>query len=232
GLAGTGWRVVQARDRAACLAAAVVAGAAPRVVLLEDGHQTAGVGRHLDALILDRWQVAPGPDGPEVVPGTGPVFPFGPWREGAVGAARAGLWLVESGDEVPVRGRGGAQVLGFRRVGRLVTVGENAHLPARPVLVSGIARPERFEAEATGLLSAAPVLAVRLEDHASYGADVRARIVAAVREAGGDGVVTTAKDWVKLAGGWPADLAAAVVDLELVWGNDQTPADVVGGRLV
>ena len=231
GLAGTNWQVVQARSRPQGVATALAADLQPQVVLLEDGHQTADVGRHLDLIILDSWRIEHDASGPCVVPVTGPVFPFGPWREAAAGAARAALWLVETETEVPDRGLGGAQVLRFRREGRLQPAVAGTPAPRAPALLSGIARPERFEAEAVGLLSATPRLAIRLGDHAEYGTALSERIAAALVADHCDGLVTTAKDWVKLVAVWPSDMPIWIVDLELVWGQDTTPADVVGGRL-
>lgn len=230
-LDGGSWQVVQARSRTAGVDHALASETRPRVVILEDGHQTAAVGRHLDMVILDTWRVGTGPDGDCVVPVTGPVFPFGPWRESRQGAQRAGLWLVETAAPVPPKGANGSRVLAFHRRGVRRSANGGPAYPRRPALVSAIARPERFEAEAGALLDEPPVMAVRLGDHAAYGPQVRRRLLAAIRAAGAQSIVTTAKDWVKLRADWPDDLPASVIELELVWGQNETPAEVIGGRL-
>ena len=71
-------------------------------MLLEDAHQTAGVPRHLDVLILDRWERRAG----VVVPTPVRRLPWGPGREAVAGAARARLWLVEAAADLdgPLRG--------------------------------------------------------------------------------------------------------------------------------
>ena len=101
------WTVIQAADRVAGLALA--RSLAPAVILLEDAHQSAGLPRHADVLILDRWRVEDG----EMVPLAGPLLPWGPYREGPDGALRAAIWLVEgspaSGGPWPGVGGGGSR---------------------------------------------------------------------------------------------------------------------------
>jgi len=86
--------------------------------------------------------------------------------------------------------------------------------------VAGIARPERFQAA----LAAAGVTVARLltfRDHHRYTArDLRA-IADAVRGAGANGVVTTAKDAVRLAPlrPWPFVLAVARLDVAVEPGD-------------
>jgi len=75
------WKVIQARKRAEGLAVVLAAKSPPQVVIVEDGHQTAGVPRHLDVLILDRWQIANTGKNPVVQPSCGMVIPWGPYRE-------------------------------------------------------------------------------------------------------------------------------------------------------
>ncbi|HPF71886.1 MAG TPA: tetraacyldisaccharide 4'-kinase [Candidatus Krumholzibacteria bacterium] len=226
-LAGTGWFVLQARRRAAGLDH--LAGRLPRgsVILLEDGHQTAGVGRHLDVVILDAWRESPG-----LVACTGPVAPFGSWRESAAGAARAAVWLVES-PAPPVAPTGGpAAVVGFVRTVRLADPSGHACRPAGPwAALSGIAHPVRFETGAAGIIGAAPTLAVRCADHEPYAPARLARITAAIRASGAALTVTTEKDWVKLQGRWPADLPVAVARLDVAWTGGQALPALVGERL-
>lgn len=232
-LAPLGWPVMQARDRRRGLN--LLAGSLPAdaVVLLEDGHQTAGVGRDLDVLILDRWREERRNGVPILEPATGPVMPLGPWRESVRGARRAAIWLVED-DAPPGDGAGGHAVAGFAR--DLVLAAPDGAPLARPAdgpwaAVSGIARPERFEAGVAALLGREAALAVRCTDHAPYGPALLARVVAAVRGAGAPLTVTTEKDWIKLAGRWPADLPLAVARLTVRWTGGRALPDLVGERL-
>jgi tetraacyldisaccharide 4'-kinase len=229
-----GWTVVQAKVRAAGLRHILAAPSQPDVVLLEDGHQTAGVGRDLDIVILDHWEVEPTPDGPQVVPRTGSVVPFGPWRESAQGAQRAQVWLIETGEKLPDRGAGGSQIVTFERTFACRAVhpgGGSGDHPVRPCLVSGIARPERFEASAQQMIGGEALLAVRLTDHEPYDLQLVNRIRRAMDQAGCESLVTTAKDWVKFAPYWPGELPSFVIDLSINWGHGKALPDVVGERL-
>ncbi len=220
------WTVLQARDRAAALAAALAREPRPRLVILEDGHQSAGPGRHLDVLLLDRWRLREG----RVEPRTGLTLPWGPYREGPEGAAAADVWLVETQDAGPWRGGpdGRVPVLGFRR--RLEP--PPAGLPDGPcAVVSGIGRPERFEADCARLLGRAPVLAVRCDDHARYGRRLLERVLAAGRRHGARAWLTTEKDLVKLAGRWPDGLPLLAPRLRLEWSGSETLPDLVEERL-
>ncbi len=215
-LAADGWSVIQARRRSEGVDAARAARPTPEIVLLDDGFQTAGVGRHLDVLILDRWEEA----GDVVTPRTGRLLPWGPYREPAAAAGRAGVWLLERPGPWPDDLRAcmpGVTVLGFAREARLRSVGVASWGSGPVALLSGLARPGGFERHAAGLLDAAPRLAVRCRDHARYDVRTLARILAQGRARGVTAWVTTAKDWVKLGGLWPAEVAVAVVDLHLAW---------------
>lgn len=233
-LAGTGWAVVQARDRMAGLRHVLTRDDVPEIVLLEDGHQTADVGRACDVLILDHWTVRATAAGPRVVPRTGAVFPFGPWRESAQGAARAGIWLLETNESVPATGVGGSRVLSFSRQVSLRPGNEAATMVAavpRAMLVSGIARPDAFERGASNLVPAGAVLAVRLPDHQPYGPSMVRRLERAVVDSSAGSLVTTAKDWVKLAEFWPATIPAYVVEMTLTWGHGETLPALIRERL-
>lgn len=226
--ASPAWTVVQAADRVAGLALA--RSLAPTLILLEDAHQSAGLPRHADVLILDRWRV----EGGEVVPLAGPLLPWGPYREGPDAAARAAIWLVESspapGGERPRVGRGGSRVLGFHRDMRLAAPAA-ADPGAAWGVISGLARPELFEAGCARLLAREPRLAIRVDDHAAYDARLVARALAAGSTAGITRWLTTAKDAVKLAALWPAEPPLAVVELTIVWNQSETLPDLVEERL-
>ncbi|MBK6898087.1 MAG: tetraacyldisaccharide 4'-kinase [bacterium] len=195
------------------------------LALLEDAHQTAGLPRHLDVLILDRWERRAG----IVVPQMARRLPWGPGREGAAGAARARLWLVETpaGPPEPLRGPPGVTVLGFRR--REAWADASAPAAGAPyAVVSAIARPERFEAACARLCGAPPTLAVRCADHAAYGPRRVARLLAEGERRGAACWLTTAKDRVKLSGAWPPGAPPLfTVGLELAWQGPETVAPAV-----
>lgn len=212
------WPVIQAADRAAGLALARTLTAPGDVLLLEDGHQTARAPRHLDLLILDRWTE----HGGALLPATGRPLPWGPYREGVEGAARAQVLLVEAADArtPPPCTADGRPVLVFRRRSRL-----DADPPAGPVgTLAGLARPEGFEDACAALLGRAPVLNARLDDHAVYGPDVRARLRRAAAAHGLRAWLTTGKDEVKLGGEAALGAPLLRVDLELDWDGDDPAA--------
>lgn len=229
---GGGWRVLQARRRVEGLAALLDMPARPRVILLEDGHQTGGVGRHLDVLILDRWTIEAG----VLTPRGGRVLPFGPYRETKRGAARASVWLVETddwpGEQDVVTPDGTGTVLGFSRRHELVTCpGAAVATGAAWGVLSGVARPESVERAVGGLLEAPPVLAVRVDDHCRYDARLVRRVLDAGRRAKVGAWVTTAKDWVKLEALWPAEVPASLVLQRVQWRGSQALPQLVVGRL-
>lgn len=225
-LAATGWAVVQARRRAEGLAWLMAREPGLDVVLVEDGHQTAGLGRHLDVLI-----VAPDSRAPAGLlrPRGGPAAPFGPWRESAAGAARAGVWLVETpaADAIPRAERPGTLVAGFRREHRFT---DGAPPPGAVVLLSGIARPTAFEAAARALLPRAPALAIRCRDHEPYDERMLARIDRWLERVRPGAVVTTAKDGVKLAGRWGRRPPLRVLDQRVRWTGTPALPDLVRER--
>lgn len=217
--------VFQASDRAAGLALLRGGEATPDVVLLEDAHQTAGVPRHLDALILDRWVVRDG----VVAPAAVPRLPWGPAREGPEGADRARLWLLALDDAQPqaAAAPAGRTVLAFRRRTALAPADRPADGEPWAAL-SGVARPGRFEADCARLCGRPPALAVRLDDHARYDRRLLARILAAGRERGVRRWLSTAKDGVKLVSLWPDEAPPlGLVSLEPVWEGDASPERVV-----
>lgn len=232
-LTAVGWPVIQARDRVAALGHALAPGPAPDFILVEDGHQTRGVGRHLDILILDRWRVAGTEGEARLEPLAGPVFPLGPYRESVRGAARADILLVETSDCLPSRAAGDCAVATFtRKIALRPAAGQAAHLPGgRPyALVSGIARPQAFEAGTVGVVGRPAALAVRLRDHQQYALPLVKRILRELDDAGVEALVTTAKDWVKLEPFWPPDRAVLVADLEVVWGQPNALPHLVEER--
>ena len=233
-LSSCGWPVIQARRRVQGLDFLMEKFPDTGIVIVEDGHQTARLGRHLDVVILDAWTVESVGDSRIVRPVTGPVFPFGPWRESAAGAARAGIWVLETDQEVPAAGETGQAVAAFQRksVLRCPHSGLQVEPPTgRAAVLSGIARPESFEKGLDKILINDPVLAVRCADHVEYLPRRVAQIAKEYRESKADFLVTTAKDWVKLEPFWPGGLPVLVADLEITWGRAKTLPDLVGERL-
>lgn len=233
-LGGFGWPVIQAKRRQQGLELILKQYPGLDIVIVEDGHQTAHLGRDLDIVILDAWIVTTAGGESRVKPITGPVMPFGPWRESPAGAKRAGIWVLETEDDSLPSGLDGQDVATFQRHLTLCTpdgkdaVGLEGR---RPVILSGIARPEAFETSLEGILSEIPVLGIRCGDHAEYAPRMVAKITSAFKSAGGDYLVTTAKDWVKLQPFWPATVPVVVVDLEIRWGKSKTLPAMVGERL-
>jgi len=217
------WPVIQAADRAAGLAAAIEATAPGDVVILEDAHQSAGLSRHRDLLILDRWGV--GTRG-RATPETGRPLPWGPYREDAAGADRADALIVEAdaGSEPEAELADGRPVCAFRRRG--VRPAGFLDCEAPYGVLSGLARPEGFERTCAEVTGRAPVLVARFDDHAAF----RSADAAALQSAGADlGVadwLTTGKDHGKLVALWPEGSTLHEVGLELEWAG-RTPADLI-----
>lgn len=229
-----GWPVIQARRRLEGLKFLLKENSGVEIVIVEDGHQTANLGRDLDILILDCWVVDSAAGVPHVKPVTGPVMPLGPWRESAAGADRAGIWLLESNDDNLPDGLNGQSVTTFQRSLSLRNEGTGEMATGRGqrvVALSGIAKPEAFEASLEMVLEGKPVLAVRCGDHAQYAPRMVDRITRAFREARGDCLVTTAKDWIKLKPFWPGELPVVLAELEIRWGTNRTLPELVGERL-
>ncbi len=200
-------------------------------VVLEDGFQTQSIGRHLDILLLNTWQV----DGQKrLVPLGGPVLPWGPWREPVSAASRADLILVESSSPVPGVGTAGQPVFSFVRHNRLVAItgGEVTFVERETwAAISGIAHPLGFEQTAAGLMKCDPALVIRGRDHEPYGAKTMALMERALLSSGVSAVVTTAKDWVKLSGKLSDRWRVYLVSQDVEWGMSKTLPDYVRERL-
>jgi len=226
------WSVVQARRRERGLGLLQEQWPQLDVVILEDGHQTAGVGRHVDVVILDSWSVREGATGRSVVPRTGCVFPLGPWRESARGAQRAAIWLLETDEAVPAQGTDGATVSTFSRTAALSATHATAPVPGGDwAVLSGIARPVAFEQAAGRLIGRDPLLAIRADDHQAYGPNLADRIATAVTAAGADSLLTTAKDWIKLENFWTAAIPVWTAELSIHWGQKNALPDLIRQRI-
>jgi tetraacyldisaccharide 4'-kinase len=228
-LAAADWPVVQAQRRPEGLAWLREEHPGRDLVIAEDAHQTAGLGRHLDVVILDRWREEAG----VIRPAPGPVVPFGPWRESARGADRAAIWVVEESAAHPERGARGQPVASFTRSIRLAVPDGHPAPPADAphATVAGIARPEKFERGVAAERGRPAVLAVRPGDHAEYSPRSADRVARAMDASRAVVLVTTAKDWIKLRDFWPPDRPVLVAELDLVWGHDRTLPELVGERL-
>lgn len=233
-LKDTGWPVIQARDRPTALGWLADTYPGLDYVLLEDAHQTPGLARHLDILLLDRWRRAARSRGDILQPATGPVFPFGPWRETAAGADRAGILLVETESDIPAKGPGGQTVAAFSRTLSLMRPEGHplADVPgSHYALLSGIARPVGFESAVQAKIGRPASLAIRCPDHAAYEPGTLKRIDQALAQAGTRTLCTTLKDWVKLDGQLAADIEVVLVDLTVEWGQARALPHVVEERL-
>jgi tetraacyldisaccharide 4'-kinase len=189
------------RDR---VGRAVEARFGPRVHVLDDGFQHLRLARDLDLVC-----VAPG-DLSDV------PLPAGRLREAPAALDRADAILFVDA-EAPPAGlarhvdafRVSRRVLGFFDLG-----GEARPKPVRPFLLSGIARPERFEADVRARAGSVAGIAAFPDHHRFTAGEVRDALDRA-RATGADAVVTTAKDAVRLPAAIPADLPLLVLRIEV-----------------
>ena len=188
-----------ARDRAAGVRAAEAAGA--RMIVLDDGHQTAGVARDLNLVVVDA----------ETGFGNGRVMPGGPLREPvASGLARADLVLA-LGDEAAqgrFRAAWGASIAVPLVAARLEVLETGMDWSGLRVLAfAGIGRPEKFFATLRGL-GAEVLRAEALDDHQSLSEPLMKRLEIEATALSAQ-LVTTEKDAVRL----PASFRAKVLTL-------------------
>ena len=203
--------VVANPDRVAGAVAARAQGA--QVLVLDDAYQLLGVGRDLNIAVVSAESVAA-----SLWP-----LPAGPWREGRDALSRADLIVVTRksasaeaagalGDQL---GRARATPICLARLAVSHLEGmrsgrrqELAVLVGRGVVAAaGIADPESF-AEQLGAAGASVQLVAYQDHHAYRPADLERLVRAA---AGGDYVVVTEKDAVKLRRQWPGSAAEPLV---------------------
>ncbi|MFN7960395.1 MAG: tetraacyldisaccharide 4'-kinase [Thermoanaerobaculia bacterium] len=180
----------------------------PQLFLLDDGFSHLALARDLDLLVL-----------PAADPfGGGRLLPSGRLREPLASAARAqALLLSGPGAESPLAQEVGQALRPFGFAGQAFAAPVVALAPAtlegEPIpagtpclLVSGIARPERFRpaAEQAGLVVAGERA---FPDHEPYADAALAAIELGFRQTGARFVLTTGKDLVKLRGRLPLPLA-------------------------
>jgi tetraacyldisaccharide 4'-kinase len=212
-----GANMLVAGDKRHAIAAA--AAMAIDVVVVDDAFQTFGLARHVDVVMLDARRPL----------GNGRLLPAGPLREAPSALARADVVVfngasdraaIAQAREVIGRWlRPEQRAYGLRRgITLLAATPAAREQPRDAVLVAGIARPDDFRESLLAMgVDASDVLTFR--DHYRY-RDLDAR---RIRErAGTRAIVTTEKDWVKLARfDWEGTpLWVARLDVELVGGND------------
>src|SRR5262249_22469664 len=161
----------------------------PRVHVLDDGFQHLRLARDLDLVCVAARDLADRP------------LPAGRLRETPAALGRADLILLE-GDDATLAGLAARHPGRVLRLCRSVTGfvgldGGERPSPARPFLVSGIARPERLHSDVAPRVGAVAGTAV-FPDHHAYTPDDVAGLEARARAQGADALVTTAKDAVRL----------------------------------
>ncbi len=193
-LAVDGVPVWIARDRLAGARAAAAAGAG--VIVMDDGHQNGAVEKALRLVVVDgetrdgEWPF-----------GDGRVFPAGPMREPlAAGLARADAVIILLPADLAEPDAALIEALGSKpiHIARLTPL---AQPPAGlQVGFAGIAKPWKFEralrAAGCDLVDFAP-----LPDHAAI-SEATLRFLAGRARRLGAGLVTTEKDWARLAPAW------------------------------
>ena len=203
--------VVANPDRVAGAVAARAQGA--QVLVLDDAYQLLGVGRDVNIAVVSAESATASPW----------PLPAGPWREGRDALGRADLIVVTrkcasveaAGALADQLGRGRTTPLclarlavshleGMRSGGRQ----EVALLAGRRVVAAaGIADPDSFARQLED--AGASVQLVAYQDHHAYRPADLERLVQAA--AGGDYVVVTEKDAVKLRRQWPGSAAEPLV---------------------
>jgi tetraacyldisaccharide 4'-kinase len=185
--------VVAVGPRRDVVGRAVEARFGPRVHVLDDGFQHLRLARDLDVVCVRPEDLSDRP------------LPDGRLREHPSALSRAGVVLAVDDPGGLVKGRIGPVELyrSSRRIeGFFDRDGRSVQAPRRPFLVSGIARPQRFEDDVrTRTEGVAGVL--RFGDHHVFTDRDVAAIVRQSQNVQADAVVTTAKDVVRLPAGGP-----------------------------
>jgi tetraacyldisaccharide 4'-kinase len=154
-----------------------------RVLVLDDGFQHLRLARDLDVLCVSGEDEADWP------------LPAGRLREFAGAAERADVRVrvLEAGQPADA-----ASVCARRRpAGFFGSGGAAARAPRRAALLSGLARPERFEADVRGL-GIDVVSHARFPDHHRFAAAELLEAARAAAALGAEALVTTAKDALRL----------------------------------
>lgn len=215
--------VVVDADRVRGAAAARAVHAADCLVL-DDGFQHRRLRRDLDVVLIDAlcpW-------------GGGWVLPAGRLREPLGGLRRADLVVLTRVNQVNESERAALRAAVQRYApGRVVVevgIAADALVPAegpprppqdmcrrRVWLACGLGNPESF-VRLAGALGGRVVGTSRFPDHHRYTPADAEAVAAAARAARAEWVVTTRKDWVKLAALWPSgDPPLLRLDLRVEW---------------
>jgi tetraacyldisaccharide 4'-kinase len=200
------------RDKSAAIKAAALYH--PTHVVLDDAFQSWGVPRNVDIVVVDGSRPF----------GSGWLLPAGRLREPPEALERADVLGINIDDpeqlslaRAAIAAAAGVNrpSFGIRRRLQLDTADGS-----QVVAVSGIARPEPFERQLAAA-GAVVTAAIRFPDHHRYGDGDVAWILEQAQARGVDAVVTTEKDWVKLArfGPPPGRFDVARLSLEFVGGN-------------
>jgi tetraacyldisaccharide 4'-kinase len=184
----------------------------PDLFLLDDGFSHLALHRDVDLLVFPRHDPL----------GGGRLWPGGRLREPLSAACHADALLVEGepadaarlAATLAPRGFRGPAFAFSRQVAAARRVDGGALAPgARVLLVSGVARPQAFQA-AVEALDLEIVAALAFADHHAYPAASRREIETAYAAGGAECVLTTSKDRVKLLG--RLDLPLAELPLRVV----------------
>ncbi len=212
-------------------------------VVLDDGFQHRKIARDLDIVLLDASRS----------PFEDRLLPAGWLREPPGSLARAGGVVLTHAEL--------ASPEAIERIGRCVAEsggpspvavtrhawtgldvqrrsGEERHeldwLDGQRVLaVCAIGNPDAFLAEARRLLGDRLVDSIVMRDHDSYGVSAVRRLRRRTEHARADVILTTEKDWVKLARApvdvWPCPVARPRLELKFDGGSEALRALVLGG---
>lgn len=184
------------------------------VLLLDDGFQFRGLHKDLEIVLLDGQKPI----------GNGHMLPAGPLREPEVALKRADVIVgvgAEGSDTNPaaeIANKFGKPFLeAFLQTGKPTrfSARKTDMPPDKVVLLSGIARSERFHRSA---LEAGFIVLehCRFRDHHPFSQGEVANISALARKVEAEAVITTAKDAVRLAG-LRFGLPVWVLPVEFVW---------------
>jgi 3-deoxy-D-manno-octulosonic-acid transferase len=200
----------------------------PGHVVMDDAFQSWGVPRDVDILLLDGQRPF----------GDGWLLPAGTLREPPEAVGRAdfiGAGGVESESQLSQFRELVAAATGVRKptfgVRRRIEIaagagGDLAAVPGdRYAALSGIGRPEAFERQLAGERGGL-ALSFRYPDHHRYTREDLVWVVGEARKRGIETIVTTEKDWVKLADLGPAGGYFAVARLTLELFGDDPCADI------
>ncbi|MEW6427924.1 MAG: tetraacyldisaccharide 4'-kinase [Thermodesulfobacteriota bacterium] len=173
---------------------------APDLLLLDDGFQHLALARDLDIVLLNGGRPL----------GNGRVFPGGPLREG-VGALRRAHCLVATGSAAAALDAALPARAGFAAIPRfgaayrpralLTSAGEPLPLESlagkRPLAFCGLGSPDSFR-RSLAEIGIVPVDFIACRDHRRYVAADLVHLAERCRQQGGDCLLATEKDLVKL----------------------------------